>query len=318
MNKIFTITLIFTSFILTAQTTSDFEDFNLSAESFLNGSDGSGGFSNGNIFLPNSYNDAFGSWTGWSISNTTDVTTPGFTNQYSAITGEGAENSATYATAYTGGGNINIEMEGMAIGEKVTGFYITNATYAALSMQEGDGFTKKFGGVTGDDPDYFLLTIKKYENGELSSESVEFYLADYRFEDNTEDYIVTDWTYVDLTSLGNVDSLQFSLTSTDIGDFGMNTPAYFCMDNFSTSDGTTAIENVEEKESFTLFPNPASDFITIKNKETARTNYQIFDNFGRMVKTDFFSNESRVDLSSLPQGMYVVRVGEEAQVVVIQ
>ncbi len=314
MYRIFTITLIFISFFLTAQTTSDFEGFNLPAESFLNGSDGNGGFTNGNIFLPNSYEDAFGSWTGWSISNTTDNTTPGFTNQYSAITGEGFANSATYATGYTAGGRTNIALEGAATGEKVSGFYITNSTYAYLSMQEGDSFAKKFGGVTGNDPDYFLMTIKKYENDELSTDSVNVYLADYRFEDNTQDYIVDEWTYVDLTPLGNADSLQFFLTSTDVGTFGMNTPAYFCIDNLITSDGITSVENVEELEGFTLSPNPASDFINIKNKEAGEVNYSIFDKLGREVESGSFSNENRISTSFLAKGMYVVRIEKKGMI----
>ena len=67
----------------------------------------------------------------------------------------------------------------------------------------------------------------------LGTDSVDFYLADYRFADNSEDYIVKDWTFVSLEALGDVDSLLFSLTSTDNDSmFGMNTPAYFCMDNF--------------------------------------------------------------------------------------
>ena len=28
--------------------------------------------------------------------------------------------------------------------------------------------------------------------------TVEFYLADFRFDDNAEDYIINDWTLVDL------------------------------------------------------------------------------------------------------------------------
>jgi hypothetical protein len=307
MHNFITITLIFTSLFLTAQTTADFENFNLQAESFLNGSDGNGGFSSGNVFLPNAYDDSFGSWTGWSISNTINTTTPGFTNQYSAITG-GGENSETYATAYTGGGRINIALENAATGEKVNGFYITNSTYAALSMQEGDSFAKKFGGLAGNDPDYFLLTIKKYENDELSTDSVDVYLADYRFEDNSEDYILDEWTYVDLTSLGNVDSLQFFLSSTDNGIFGMNTPAYFCIDDFTTSDGITSVENVEEEVGFTIFPNPASDFINIKNKVAGDANYSIYDKLGRVVETGSFSNEGRVNTSFLAKGMYVMRV----------
>lgn len=314
MYKIFTITLIFSSLFLRAQTTSDFEDFNLPTESFLNGSDGNGGFSNGNIFLPNAYEDTFGSWTGWSISNTTDVTTPGFANQYSAITGGGFESSSSYATGYTAGGRTNIALEGAAAGGQVSGFYITNSTYAYLSMQDGDSFSKKFGGVTGDDPDYFLMTIKKYENDALSTDSVNVYLADYRFEDNTQDYIMDEWTYVDLTSLGNADSLQFFLTSTDNGVFGMNTPAYFCIDDMTTSDAITSVENAEELAGFTLSPNPVSDFVNIKNIEIGEANYSIFDKLGRIVERGSFTNESRINTSFLAKGMYVVKIEKEGRV----
>jgi hypothetical protein len=59
---------------------------------------------------------------------------------------------------------------------------------------------------------------------------VEFYLADFRFENNGEDYIVDTWEYVDLSSLGVVNKLEFSLGSSDVGAWGMNTPAYFVID----------------------------------------------------------------------------------------
>ncbi|MFK7906333.1 MAG: hypothetical protein AB8B69_14475, partial [Chitinophagales bacterium] len=64
----------------TAQTTVDFENFNLSVGEGLNGSDGSGGFSIENAYLPNSYNPDWMSWSGWAISSMTDTTTPGFMN----------------------------------------------------------------------------------------------------------------------------------------------------------------------------------------------------------------------------------------------
>ena len=256
----FVFTVLLCAFLtgLGAQTTVDFEQFNLSAGAFLNGSDGSGGFSAGNLFLPNTYNEEFGSWSGWAISATTDTETPGFTNQYSAYTGSGYEGSTTYAVTYTAGTGSVVEMEGEAAGGAVDGMYITNSTYAALSMLNGDMFTKKFGGETGDDPDYFLLTVKKYLGGELSTDSVDFYLADYRFEDNSQDYIVEEWTYLDLSSLGNADSLQFTLSSTDNGQFGMNTPAYFCIDNFTTADMVSNTEALPAG-SAAVFPNPATE-----------------------------------------------------------
>jgi hypothetical protein len=60
---------------------------------------------------------------------------------------------------------------------------------------------------------------------------VDFYLADYRSD---EDYIINAWTWVDLTGLGAVYGLEFSLSSSDNSDYGMNTPAYFAMDNLET------------------------------------------------------------------------------------
>jgi len=124
---------------------------------------------------------------------------------------------------------------------------------------------------------------------------------------------VNEWAYVDLTSLGSADSLQFFLSSTDVGIFGMNTPAYFCLDNFTTSDGITAVENVEETKEFTLSPNPANDFVYIKNSEVGTVNYQIFDNFGSLVKNGSFTNENRIDVSFLPKGMYVMNVEKESE-----
>jgi hypothetical protein len=108
---------------------------------------------------------------------------------------------------------------------------VTNTTYAALSMRDGDMFAKKFGGPDGTDPDFFVLTIHGVDANGNATGSVDFFLADYRFQDPSLNYIVSSWTTVDLTPLGNAASLTFELSSSDIGPFGMNTPAYFAIDN---------------------------------------------------------------------------------------
>jgi hypothetical protein len=97
-------------------------------------------------------------------------------------------------------------------------------------MLNGDAFAKKFGGSGGDDQDWFLLTIRGKDVEESATGTIDFYLADYRFADNSQDYIVKTWDYVDLSSLGEVKSLEFSLSSSDVGEWGMNTPAYFALD----------------------------------------------------------------------------------------
>jgi hypothetical protein len=303
-NKFFTLAFLLALTSLNAQTLVDFEDFNLAPDNYLNGSDGNGGFLSNNVFFPNDYNAAWGAWSGWAISTMTDTLTAGFTNDFSAITG-GGRNSLTYATSYASS-ETRVILQG---GGSVSGLYVTNSTYAFLSMREGDSFSKKFGGVTGNDPDFFLLTIKKYLNGALSNESVEFYLADFRFADNAQDYIVSDWTFVDLSSLGDADSLAFSLSSSDNGAFGMNTPAYFCVDNVTANLTATApILNAETLD-IQLFPNPATDFIVIKSTNVTTLSCVLAAANGQVLETAVLTgSENRLNVAHLPQGVYVLRL----------
>ncbi|MCB0629009.1 MAG: DUF4465 domain-containing protein [Saprospiraceae bacterium] len=301
---------LFSTAALMAQTTATFENFDIAAESFLNDSDGSGGFSDGNIFLPNTYVDdpSFPYWTGWVISNTTDTLTAGFTNQYSAITGGGYDGSATYAITYASPATT-MQLTGDAQGGGVAGMYITNSTYAYLSMRDGDSFTKKFGGETGDDPDYFLLTIKKYLNGELGPDSVNVYLADYRFEDNSQDYILDDWTFVDLTPLGDLDSLQFSMSGSDVGQYGLNTPAYVCVDNITTLDRPTSVRAYLPDLAIRIYPNPTANLVNIDWREDGPAQGGLFDFNGMLVsQQSIVTGIQQIDLQHLPNGTYILKV----------
>ncbi len=209
----------------------DFEDLSLDPESYWNGSDEAGSFSTGPARFRNDFNTEYFSWSGWSYSNTSDITTPGFMNQYSAITGAGfpgeEETPGIYGISSMYGPVI-IDFPEKAHAPE--GFYLTNSTYAALSMEEGDMFAKKFGGADGTDPDFLKMKVWGFAGTE-SSDTIEYYLADYRFDESEKDYIIKTWQWVDLSGLGKVDSLMFGLESSDMGDWGMNTPAYFCMDN---------------------------------------------------------------------------------------
>lgn len=209
------------------QKAASFEDVVLGNESYWNGSDGSGSFKSSNITFLNSFNAAWFSWSGFACSNISDTKTRGWGNQYSAITGSGRNGSANYGVAYVVGSSIS-EFE---TSQKIRGLYVTNATYAYYSMKEGDDYSKKFGGTTGTDPDYFKIIAEGFDVAGKSTGSVDFYLADFRFVDSAKDFIVTDWMWMDLSSLGTVKSVNFKLESTDNGAWGMNTPAYFCLDD---------------------------------------------------------------------------------------
>lgn len=222
--------------------TADFEDIQLQGANSVkipNTGTVTSNFNSGSCTFSNSYDISFGGYwsNGWAYSKVNDTTAAGFTNLYGSYANKGFNNSNNYAVSQN---ETFIKINQNTI----TGLYVTNSTYAALSMKNGDAFAKKFGGSNGNDSDWFKLTINAYKNGNLKTEKVDFYLADFRFTDNTQDYIVKDWTYLNLLPLGSLDSLQFTLTSSDTGQFGMNTPAFFCIDNVTTNADTATFENL--------------------------------------------------------------------------
>ncbi len=209
-----------------------FEEVALGPEGYWNGSGGEGGFTSGNGFFKNSYGvDAgtgFEYWSGFAVSNHTDKTTPGLDNQYSSITGGGAGQSQKYAILYS----YSQDTITFSTPQKIKIISICNSTYAYYSMKNGDNFAKKFGGITGDDPDYFCLIFKAVDNnGTVYTFSDSLFLADFRYADNLDDYIFDGWVNADFSGIGYIKYLIFKFDSSDkTGDF-INTPTYVCLDN---------------------------------------------------------------------------------------
>jgi len=292
-----------------AQSVATFDDLTLSPESFWNGSDQSGSFKSGamggEITFINSYNSDWQSWSGFAYSNMNDISTPGYTNQYSAITGKGFEGSANYAVCYP---SPMAEL-GFTLPGKITGFYITNSTYAYLSMKNGDAYAKKFGGETGNDPDYFKLMIEGLDGDGLPLDTIYFYLADFRFADNSKDYILNNWTWVDLSNLKVANKLRFSLSSSDNAVWGMNTPGYFCIDDLKYEIMVSAPEVQQIQAS--VYPNPFVDRIIISGIK-ANANVSIFDVSGRTISEYFNVTNNQVinGLDNLKSGVYIIKIAE--------
>jgi hypothetical protein len=297
---------------------SHFENLTLSPDSYWNGSDLSGGFTSGSAFFVNNYNPAWFSWSGWAYSNMRNDTTPGWTNQYSAITaggmGAGSEGGTNYALAYvssdfTGNNNpipvqINFAGDSLFIAE---GLYVTNTTMAALSMRDGDSFAKKFGGTSGNDPDFFILKAFGIKQDNSHTDTIGFYLADYRFEDNRLDYIVNQWRWFDLSELGPVKGLRFFLESSDVGMYGINTPTYFAIDNLSLSAPASPVALPEAKpKAYTVMPNPFTEYLKIAGPEPLFV--QLVDLSGRTQLEMNVQNGSFIPTNHLKSGAYLLRI----------
>ena len=300
---------LMTAISASAQTTTvSFEDIILATETYYNGSDGEGEFVSNGVTFPNEYT---GYWSGgWACSNTTDVTTAGYLNESSAYAGSGAGSSANYAVAY--GGSIDFGTTSVVVGSAD----FTNTTYAALSMLNGDAYGKVFGspnsalgqpdGTNG--ADWFRLLVIASDQEGAAIDTVAFYLADYRFANNTQDYIVDSWETVDLSSLGELRYLDFKLQSSDVGSFGMNTPAYFAMDNLRF--GTVGLQE-HAVAAFTLYPNPAKTNVTIKGQAGM---LKVFSTTGALVYNGTTSGMTALSIENWNNGFYIVELTNETGV----
>ena len=304
MKKIITSFFAVAALTVSAQTV-DFESITLASESYDNGSAGNGDFSIDYLTFTNYYDAAWGSWNGFSVSNVTDNTTAGFGNQYGSFVGSGNNSSENFGVFYPLG-DITVGGSGF-----VTGFHITNTTYAGISMRDGDAFSKQFGspndasgtpdGTNGED--YFRVWIIVEDLNQMK-DSMEYYLADYRFVDDNDDYIIDTWQQIDLTGLSvAANKVTFRFESSDVGQWGVNTPTYVAIDDieYSMPLGTAELDQV----SMQLYPNPANDYIIVSGMTGELT---ISSLTGQVVTSQEIVTATTIDLSSLEAGVYTATV----------
>ena len=87
---------------------------------------------------------------------------------------------------------------------------------------------------------YLKMVAYGYDaSGDITGTSY-IYLADKR---NGLNINVKDWTYLNLSSLGECSKVIIKLESNDDGGYGINPPSYFCLDNF-VIDISSSIPNL--------------------------------------------------------------------------
>ncbi len=219
----------------------NFEDVALGNAEYWNGASGDGLFMTaGNYSFMNYYNESYKSWNGFAVSRTTDTSFAGYgtASEFNSCVGGGME-SMQFAVGYYSEYNFLMEDQVPAIyatkAFRPKYVHVNNAASAYISMMNGDDFAKKF-----TSEDYLVLTITGMTADDEETGHVDFYLA-------KDGKIVNEWTKVDLTPLGTVDHVQFTMKSSDTSYGFMNTPAYFCIDNMEaelTDDVPTGISDV--------------------------------------------------------------------------
>ncbi len=215
-----------------------FEDNYLPEESFFNGDNdddtwysGSYAFNVGNAIWPGS---TISFWYDYALSNQTSAAYASLADEYHSVTGGGYKSSNFVIGYPVGGGTISVTHN--EDGDVISGFYITNTAYAYTSMAQGDGWNPALpaGG-------WLKVTAADADD---SSNSVDFYLADLRADNPADHYIVNDWEWFDLSPLGKVKEIIFSFDGSDKGEWGLNTPSYFAMDNLGGQREMTQVTRI--------------------------------------------------------------------------
>ncbi len=167
-----------------------------------------------------------GYWSGFSISDKTDMTTPGKANEYSAYN----EDSSKFAVAYVYETSCSFAA---GVEHLIKHADFVNSTYASLAIKDGNDGTPSFVKGPFEAGDWFKLTVKGFNAAGTQTGTVDIYLADYR---DGKNFIMTDWTSCSLP-LGLVNKLTFEISSSDSSEYDgvsyPNTPQYFCIDNIT-------------------------------------------------------------------------------------
>lgn len=183
----------------------------------------------------NTYYESWGSyyWAGFAFSTVSNTTDGSYLNQYAAAQGY----PRAYAVGYDDGGYHPAPEILFDLPAAPQSAQINNTTYAAHIIRHGNDYARAF--TNGD---FFVLTLTARDVEGTVVATTNHYLADFR----GTNFIQTNWFELDLSWMPpEVVSLVGTVTTTDMGAWGANTPTYFALADFTYaysagSDGVAA------------------------------------------------------------------------------
>lgn len=223
-----------------------FADNVTSVPGTFGGNDIGSTFSTGGVTFNNTFNDMFGSFGGFTASQRglDRWSSGGFAefgngNDLVNRAGSGASGSSTWLVA--NGDNFQPGIGGSTFqdigpimlaptGSVFDSVFVNNTETAAFVLQTGNFSARAFGSIDQDES--FVARFVDLSPGADGSSFVEVELASFDSATNSLS-ILSDWTRVDLSGLGGATRIGIDFDSTDVGGFGVNTPAYIALDNLT-------------------------------------------------------------------------------------
>jgi hypothetical protein len=191
-------------------------------------SDYSYGYENDHLEFEYFYNEEYAYWGGFAQSRVkdADATNGLFANQY-AVYNEAAASGDSFLIYYYDSYNepcdIVVKQQGVSLRD--VKLNLTTYTYASITDEAINDFARAF--VDGD----YLKVVFTGMRGNEATGVVECYVVDYR---DGKRAMTTEWTEFSLLGLGdNYNRVRVTIETSDVGEWGANTPLYIALDNLS-------------------------------------------------------------------------------------
>jgi hypothetical protein len=182
--------------------------------------------------------------------------------------------------------------------------------------------------IVNDTQNYITSTAFSFEFGTsysfnynsinfTSKDWIGIFPADRNVESGQNPGYSSDWVYIP-NAKGSYDMLNENYTISETGEYKVYLfsndsynivagPSYF-----SLTDKSTRIDQMSEEVSINVYPNPATDIISIKTiNNSSIKNLSLYSISGQIVYTQQFYQEvssSTITTTNLPKGLYVLKI----------
>ena len=173
------------------------------------------------------YNEEFGYWGGFALTKKfdTDAANGFYENQYAVYNASASHGSGAliyYYDSYNEPCDITLKGDNVFTSVRLN---LTTYTYASITNEDINTFARAFA-----DGDYLKVVFTSHK-GDKEIGKVECYVVDYR---DGKQLMATRWDVFDLTGLGkDYDRVSVKIETTDVGEWGANTPLYIALDELS-------------------------------------------------------------------------------------
>ncbi|MBQ5710292.1 MAG: DUF4465 domain-containing protein [Alistipes sp.] len=185
------------------------------------------GYENDTFRFEYFYNEEYAYWGGFAHSRIKDADAANglFANQY-AVYNEAAASGDSFLIYYYDSYNEPCDI---VLKKDVTlqdvKLNLTTYTYASITDEAINDFARAF--VDGD----YLKVVFTGMRGNEATGVVECYVVDFR---DGKRNMATNWDQFSLTGLGtDYDRVRVTIETTDVGEWGANTPLYICLDDLT-------------------------------------------------------------------------------------